>query len=171
MFKSPIEFSDIEPDILKELYIYWDRIRGTKSMPSRKDFRPEDVPHLLPHLAMVDVEHDTGRYHTRLVGTETVKAMGVDLTGKYVNDIPAMSILMERYSWIVEHKTPYIYANHLAWSEKSYLDYFSLALPFSEKGDKVDIIMWGMIYFYPSSERTRFPIKRQNPPASSERFS
>ncbi|WP_321389827.1 PAS domain-containing protein [Emcibacter sp.] len=160
MFKSPIELSDIEPDLLKELYLYWEKIRGERSMPSRKDFRPTDIPRILPHIAMVDVEHDTGRYLTRLVGTETVKAMGIDLTGRYVNDVPAMSIVLERYNWMVENKKPYIYVDHLSWSEKSYLDYFSVALPFSEDDKKVDIIMWGLVYYFPKSERTRFPIKK-----------
>ncbi|MFC7049419.1 PAS domain-containing protein [Emcibacter nanhaiensis] len=159
MFKSPIELSDIEPKALRDLFIYWNKIRGEKSMPSRKDFRPSDVPRLLPHIVMVDVEQDSGRYLTRLVGTETVKAMGIDLTGRYVNDVPQMSVVLERYQWIVENKTPYIYTGQLAWSEKSYLEYFALGLPLSDDDKRVDIIMWGLVYYFPSEQRTRFPIE------------
>ena len=160
MFKSPIELSDIEPEILQELFQYWEKIKGGKSMPARKDFRPADVPRLLPHIVMVDVEHDTGRFLTRLVGTETVKAMGVDLTGRYVNDIPSMSVVLDRYLWVIEKKIPYIFAGKMAWSEKSYLDYFALGLPLSEDDEKVDIIMWGLTYYFPTEERTRYPIEK-----------
>jgi hypothetical protein len=152
MFKSPIELSDIEPDILRDLFTYWTKIKGDKSMPSRQDFRPSDVPRLLPHIVMVDVEHDTGRFLTRLVGSETVKAMGVNNTGRYVNDIPSMAVVLERYKWIIENKIPYIYAGQLAWSEKSFLDYFALGLPLSENDDNVDIIMWGLVYHFPREE-------------------
>ncbi|WP_321389830.1 PAS domain-containing protein [Emcibacter sp.] len=153
MFISPVEISDIDPDHLQELFSYWQNIKGDKHMPSRKDFRPEEIPSLLPYLALFDVSDKPYRYYTRLVGTETVKAMGFDFTGKYLDEVPSLSAVRERFDRIAENGIPYLYKGQLVWSEKSYLDYYALALPFSKDGQAVDILMYGTYYHFPEGER------------------
>ncbi|WP_417321194.1 PAS domain-containing protein [Emcibacter sp.] len=147
-FTIPKGISDIEPDPLKKIFLHWQKIKGDKFMPCRKDFRPADITMLLPHVALIDVEHDPRRFRVRLVGTETVKAMGRDVTGWYLDEHPPLFPLIERYSWLVDHKSPYLYFGELIWSEKPFLNYYALGLPFSEDNDKVDIIMLGMYFVY-----------------------
>ena len=157
MFKSPIKPDDIQPVELKELLLLWQTIKGDKVMPNRKDFNPAGAPRLLPHISLVDVENDPRRYRFRLVGTATVKAMGRDVTGKYMDEIPGMLVMKERYDWLLEHKIPYLYKGQLVWSEKNFLDYFALGLPFSDDGHTVNLIMYGMYYIFPDDERTIAP--------------
>ncbi|WP_321389819.1 PAS domain-containing protein [Emcibacter sp.] len=157
MFKHPIKVSDIPPQELQELFLLWQNIRGDKSMPCRKDFRPAAVPSLLPNVSLVDVENDPRRYRFRLVGTATVKAMGRDVTGQYMDQIPGMMTMKERYDWLVENKTPYLYKGQLVWSEKSFLDYYAIGLPFSEDDSTVNLIMYGMYYLFPDHDRTIAP--------------
>jgi hypothetical protein len=157
MFKSPITPEDIPPEELKELLRLWQKIKGEKFMPSRKDFNPAVATRLLPHISLVDVENSPRRYRFRLVGSATVKAMGRDVTGKYMDEIPGMENMRERYDWLVENKVPYLYKGQLVWSAKNFLDYFALGLPFSEDGHDVSLIMYGMYYLFPDDERTIMP--------------
>ncbi|WP_181163250.1 PAS domain-containing protein [Emcibacter nanhaiensis] len=157
MYKSPVVAEDIKPDHLKELFIYWQKIRGNKPMPSRADFHPEELPAVLPHIVLFDVsDKKPYRYFTRLVGTETVRAMGFDFTGKYLDEIPSLSAVQERFDWISENGTPYYYQGKLVWSEKSYMDYCTLALPFSNDGKKVNILMYGTDYYLPDDHPERW---------------
>ncbi len=59
-------------------------------MPSRRDLNPADIVTMLPHICLVDVDDRTKRYRIRLVGTETVKALGADITGKYLDQYPGI---------------------------------------------------------------------------------
>ncbi|MFC7050139.1 PAS domain-containing protein [Emcibacter nanhaiensis] len=150
MFKSPVNLSDIESNVLKELFLYWCKIRGARSIPRRKDFRPIDVPHLLPYIAMVNVEQDTKKYQIRLVGTETAEVTGKSIIGQYLDDIPGMSKSVDRFDWVVKEKLPYLYHGRLSWSEKDFLEYDALGLPFSNDNFAVNIIMAGLVYSFPS---------------------
>lgn len=124
-------------------------------MPSRADINPRDIVEYLPFISMVDVERDPLRFRFRLVGTETVRAMGIDVTGKYSDMNPAIAVLNERYTWIVENKRPYLYNGELTWSENSFLNYYALAMPLSNDDTEVNIILYGMYFTFPDSgERT-----------------
>ncbi|WP_321389832.1 PAS domain-containing protein [Emcibacter sp.] len=137
---------------MKELFQHWLIIKEEKSMPARRDFQPSDVPHLLPHIVLLDVEYNPRRYRSRLVGTETVKAVGWDTTGHYLDDRSRMAESIRRHDWLVENKKPYLYSGALNWSEKSFLNYTAMGLPFAENGDQVDIIMYGMFYTFPETD-------------------
>lgn len=142
---------------LVSLYQYWLDMKGTRSMPSRADLNPADIVDLLPHVSLIDVERDPVRYKMRLIGTETVKAMGFDVTGKYLDDFPLIEgILKKNYDHLVDEKQPYFNFDKLKWSSKSYLDYYALGLPLSFNDTDVDILMFGMYYYFPKDRRTVF---------------
>ncbi|MFC7158172.1 PAS domain-containing protein [Pseudidiomarina halophila] len=160
MFKAPVQLSDLEYDVHKELFSYWDKNQGSKPMPSRTDFDPIDVPGLLTHISMVDIEPETGRYKYRLVGSETVTGVGEDYTGRYLDELPVMSGVIERYNWMLENKIPYLYRGQFIWSKKDYLDYCALNLPFSDDGVTVNIIMTGVVCFLSNHTERQYPRKR-----------
>ncbi len=117
---------------------------------------------ILPHVSLVDVEYAPGRYKFRLVGTESVKAMGHDVTGKYLDELPMLDrYLKDRYDWMVENKRPYIYSDKLKWSEKSFLNYSTISMPLSRNERDVDIILFGMFYHFPKDKQTEpYPVKQ-----------
>lgn len=119
-------------------------------LPSRSNLNPMDIVKLLPYLGLVDVQPDTGRYKYRLVGTETVQAMGFDPTGKYLDEFPDIEgLLKQNYDWLVREKRPYLQFDQLKWSEKSFMDYYALGLPLSDNGADVNILMFGVYYKSP----------------------
>jgi PAS domain len=143
---------DLPGSKLKAIYQYWLDVKGDAAMPTRADLNPSRMAKFLSHISLVDVEHDTLRYKFRLIGTESVRAIGFDPTGKYLDEIPLMAgHLGPRYDWLVENKRPYIVSDKLKWSDKSFLDFFSIGLPLSRDGERVDILMYGSLYTLPEN--------------------
>jgi len=155
LFSDEIVIDDLPCEHLREIYQYWLKIKGPRHMPARADIKPKEIVSLLPHLSMIDVEHDPVRFRFRLVGTETVRAMGMDVTGMYTDMNPATEKLNKRYKWMLKNKQPYLYKSKLSWTERDFLDYYALAMPLSDNGEDINIILYGMHYTFPGlGERT-----------------
>jgi hypothetical protein len=74
-----------EPLLLSALD-YWERKRGARPLPERRDIDPLELDRrLLPHLLLIEI--DGMRYRFRLVGTEIVRRLGFDPTGRQVEDV------------------------------------------------------------------------------------
>ncbi len=157
MLNQDFTMDDLPNDTLKSIYKYWLNMKGKRSMPSRADLNPADIVKLLPYISLVNVEHETHRYKMRLIGTETVRAMNIDVTGKYLDEFPMIEgLLKKNYDLLVREKRPYLNFQKLKWSSKSYMDYYALGLPLSYEGEDVDILMFGMYYQFPTDKRTKF---------------
>lgn len=149
---------DLPNNILRDIYQYWLVMKGNQTFPNRSDLHPTDIISLLPYISLIDVDYTTQRYKMRLVGTETVKALGKDITGKYLDEVPEIEKhLKERYEWIVKEKRPYFVSGKLRWSTKSFLNFSSVGLPLSNTGKNVDIIMYGSYFQIPGEARTEYP--------------
>ncbi len=154
---SDFLIEDLPNNILQKIYQYWLGMKGDRLMPSRADLNPTEIAGLLQYISLIDVDANTSRYKMRLIGTETVKAMGIDVTGKYLDEMPQVEALLKKnYDWLVQGKKPYINFDRLKWSSKSYLEYYALGLPLSENGEDVNMLMFGMYYQFPVEKRTRF---------------
>jgi hypothetical protein len=67
--------------ILGELLARWARKRGGWTLPARRDVDPTELPKLLPHMRLIDVDEGGARFRCRLRGTEPATAVGHDDTG------------------------------------------------------------------------------------------
>lgn len=77
----------IASERLRQLVQYWSLKRGGQRMPSRADIDPVDIPRLLPYLRLVDVLREPEiRFRYRLIGTAIVERMGIDITGRYIDE-------------------------------------------------------------------------------------
>ena len=67
---------------------YWRNKCRDQGLPARADIRPEEIRHLLPHLALLDVIPDKVdvRLHTRLIGTHVTRYFG-EITGRDIRDM------------------------------------------------------------------------------------
>ncbi|MEQ8395988.1 PAS domain-containing protein [Thalassobaculum sp.] len=81
-----IEASAQDP-ALRDLVRYWIRIHPGTRLPGRQDFDPLDIPKVLKHLVLVDVERDPFRFRIRLMGTAVVDAFGNDFTDSYLDEV------------------------------------------------------------------------------------
>jgi len=64
--------ADIAPPLLLWAYDLWDRKRCARKMPTRADLDPVEIPKLLPHMALVEVDKFDLRLRIQLVGTNIV---------------------------------------------------------------------------------------------------
>jgi hypothetical protein len=103
----------IADERLKEGYAYWRRKAPGAKPPRRADFDPIEIPHLLPHILLVDVlEH--GRFRYRLVATETRQQQKSDPTGRFLDEVlspPSGPRIIEVYAECVCDRRP-IYVEH-----------------------------------------------------------
>ena len=144
---NPDEFTT---DLHRDLYEYWLKIKGNKLIPSRRDFDPIDIPHILSMLVLMNVTYDPLRFQVRLWGTENIKLSGKDITGIWVDEYESKSSgkvlehlkkIVTRFEWLVEHKRPYYVYTTMGWLKKGHRKYSSLVLPFSDDQERVNIIL------------------------------
>ena len=155
-----IPFEDADAR-LKEVYAYWQKKRGARAMPARRDIDPLDIPTVLPHLMMIDVEPGP-RYRYRLFGTEVTEAFGMNPTGKCVDEVMVgdyKKFLLGLYDDLCREKKPVystsIYGTHnrtlgrdtKMWTQR-------LMLPLSADGAAVDKVLACQVFVHGSPLET-----------------
>ena len=140
---------------LLQLYDYWCAIRGDREMPARRDLDPIDIPALMANIALLDVEYDPLRFRYRLYGTTICAIGGRDQTGRYLDE-PETSriadIVCPANRTLVETRRPHAMDAHYPLNSGRLGHFHRLALPFSEDGARVTMIMVGFFREYRESE-------------------
>ena len=116
-------------------------------MPARADFDPLDVRFALGYLSLIEVHRDPLRFYFRLDGTKQVDLFGVDCTRRYLDEAmpgehAAMAVVS--YSEVVELREPRYHRRQIAFHERL-IDYEIVILPFSNDGERVDLLMTGIV--------------------------
>ena len=139
---------------LQQLETLWQRLRGDRRMPARRDFDPMAVPKLLPRIYLVDVFPDAPleqRYRVRLQGTEEVRSIGADWTGLFLHQAAergAADRLVAVAEQVATAREPWISTGRLYWiPEKPFYHFESLLLPLSDDDDIVNMILGLTIVF------------------------
>lgn len=135
----------IEHPDLRLLYDYWDGKRDGRRMPARSDLDPLDIPRLLKHILLVDVEHDPIRFFVRVYGTGIVDLRGIDLTGKYLYEGNGSQMSEQTRDWNIETAL----SGEPHYASGRYPDirpgqvgrYYRLGLPLSGDGERVDKLL------------------------------
>ena len=73
---------------IRQAIDWWERLRGDREMPTRRDIDPAGAPALLPHIILLDVQHDPPDFRYRLIGTEIDRHMSAPFTGRWMSEIP-----------------------------------------------------------------------------------
>ncbi len=139
---------DVDPCALRSdgqrtIFAWYTEVARANKLPARSDFDPIEFANALPHLVLVDVEHQPRRYRVRLVGTAVVEANGRDGTGDYYDQVKGIETAMERANRVVDGRKPLFEAGvPMTWSPKDFQRYSILSLPLSSDGERVDMIMY-----------------------------
>jgi len=143
----------VKHPLLGQLYDYWQKLRGTRRIPLRRDFEPMALPRLLPHLIVNDVEHGTRgkpRFRVRLEGDHVVRARGRSAKGKYLDE-PGVIVLgnnvISAYARMVETAEPWYSEGTFNTDQIRSGRLYRLALPFGGESDaRVDFIIVGFVH-------------------------
>ena len=127
------------------MYDYWHSKRGARSMPSRADIDPVDMPRrLLPFINLVDVVADERRYVYRLVGTGDVEIRGCDPTGKSVLEgffAPSATNALSCYDRVVSTRAPFLDPEPFLAPTGKHVTEETIFLPLSDDGVNVNIVL------------------------------
>jgi len=73
--------------LVKQLHDYWTSKRGTAGIPDRGLIDPAEMKPLLPNILIAEPSHPPFRVRYRLVGSRVATASGLDLTGRYLDEM------------------------------------------------------------------------------------
>jgi hypothetical protein len=136
------------PD-LRTLYDYWDGRRRGRRWPARADINPVDLKFALGNLTLIDVHYDPLDFTFRLSGTLFSQRMGMDFTGKSVNDIPDPAYraeVFETYRRAVETGSPSVTLSERVLDGQP-RKFEILRLPLSEDGETINMLLICPLYF------------------------
>ena len=69
--------------------VYWRALATVRGgVPTRRDFDPAAVPALLPNLLLIEARGESGRNRVRLAGSCVAAAMGSEITGYELQNLP-----------------------------------------------------------------------------------
>jgi len=135
----------LDDPLLREIYAYWRLKRGARRMPARRQIDPADLPRLLPHLVISELVEGGQRFRYRLAGTAVARAIGVDPTGRCIEDIASGSYrdyIVELHRSVCRECVPVFAASAFVGAGRGRY-YFArrLALPLSDDGEAVNQIL------------------------------
>ena len=111
--------SDICSPMVRDFYRYWLGLTAKRPMPDQTDVDPTQIPrHVLPFINLTDVRPD-GRFKSRLAGTKVVALSGLDITGRYIDEIPGTEDMLRQFQRLVRSRKPYHCIVPLTWSARA----------------------------------------------------
>jgi hypothetical protein len=134
---------------LRQLFRYWSDKKADRFAPARREIEPSELRDLLPHIYLVDVEDRPIRFRFRLIGTEIVQNFGLDMTGRYIEEIDfsdrAPSVLAH-YAAVVTTREPSCHIVHFTRGSGRHLAYERIIMPLSSDGENVDMLLGGICF-------------------------
>jgi hypothetical protein len=135
--------------VLRAVLDYWERRRGARAMPRRRDIDPAELRQVLPHIQITEVIDGGARFRYRLVGTAIVEAFGAEFTGKYVDEL----VSGERDSFVHACYRAVCAARRPAFVRSKYITTKDIDLtanrvlaPLSEDGEQVSQILGALTF-------------------------
>lgn len=145
---SPIEIPP-PPDLSTEarpLFDLWNAMRAGRAMPARRDLGPVELRPWLAQIMLLEVVDGGRDFRVRLLGTDAVQGVGIDMTGKLLSELPARPDIVAGF--LAEYRAVATSAR----PGRNLHDYISptsgrrvlferLALPLSDDGATVNMIL------------------------------
>lgn len=129
------------------LHRLWDSRREGRQFPERKDFPVEELRPWLGAIQLVDVvwnDGDPARYRFRLVGTEITEIDGMDVTGKFADEVftENLEYITFEYDEVLKTKAPVQACRRLRLSSRNiWVNTDKLVLPLSSDGETIDMLI------------------------------
>lgn len=117
--------------MLKAFLARWDKAART-GPPLRRDFDPLAMRDWLGHLYLADVIGAGQRFRYRLVGTQIVRMLGRDVTGRHFDEIYGVQDYEEfvaSFRWIVANRRPMRSHGRVRFAGKEFYDFEAIEVP------------------------------------------
>ena len=73
--------------LIRQFYEYWLAIAPPGALPGRQHVVPEEMAPWLSRLWMLDVYRNPLRFRCRVAGSEMVRSLGVEVTGRWLDEV------------------------------------------------------------------------------------
>lgn len=135
------------PPLLRQVYQYWDSKRVGQRYPARADLDPVDLPLLLPHLILIDVRRDPFDLVVRLAGTQVVRSIGSEITGRRLGELPMSdsAALFEAYAQVVSDGRPRRISGTCFIPPDRWPQVDHVVMPLARDGEQPDMLFGGMM--------------------------
>ena len=136
---------------VRALFFYWDQKRRGRSIPSRADIDPIEIPGLLPNILLIEVERHPYRFRYRLAGTAMTRLregrQTRELTGRYIDEVDFVSPELRNQEAflieIVESGRPRQAAVRYFYDDGKAGTFWNICLPLSSDAATVNMILVG----------------------------
>jgi len=147
----------------RDLFDYWLRSAGVRSMPARADLDPLKVPRLLPHLGLIDLRQGLDQGLFRLAGTRLRDVYGKEITGRRLSEV--FSGVCAAYwhgvhSRVSSEAMPAHGVIRGPAEGREHVLLYWLRLPLSDDGDRVDRILCHDVAGQPAQTSADFTLYR-----------
>jgi hypothetical protein len=130
----------------RALYLYWREKTAARPMPARADLDPLEMPKAaLRDMGLIDVVDDGLDFRYRLVGTNNVSRMGLDITGRLASQVyqgEYRAFLMAIYREVVDTRSCILSIGQFSIAGPTSLSTTRLLMPLSATGRAVDMIVY-----------------------------
>ena len=132
---------------LWDLREYWLSKRGRAFAPPVWAVVSAELGPWLPYLALIDVVGEAPRFRISQFGAGLVHAYGEDITGRWMHECDldfVLFVLIAQMARVAREKRPNtLRARFTKHNDGRFLDYERIALPLSNDGDRVNMILCG----------------------------
>ena len=135
---------------LTRLLADWEARRRGRAFPARADFTPHDLKYLIGNLSLLDVVYAPLRFRYRIHATRLAQRVGVELTGKWVDEIPNPTHAAGargHFTEVIERRMPIVYRRaHEFVTDNLPHNCEVLALPLASDGDTINMLMSAFVW-------------------------
>jgi hypothetical protein len=151
---------DLRDPMVLEVLNYWYARRGIRKMPAPRDIDPIDFARHMPHLMMLQVDHDPFKLTYRLIGEEVAHSHGANFRGRSVLDIDEQiphlgTMLHELYKAVATLCRPIGVGGTMEFGGRGHMTFEAAYMPLSVEGERTDRI-FTVTSYKPLSAAERF---------------
>jgi hypothetical protein len=136
-----LPFAEVTSVMIRQLADYWNELRGARPCPLKRDFDPSRVIMLLPYLIVAEYHFNPLRIRYRLVGTEQVRQVGEDYTGKWLHEMlwdpRYIEVWLAAVREMIETRQPVFGRDSLLWTDGKIKEYEWAIFPMTTDGVSV----------------------------------
>jgi hypothetical protein len=155
-------------EIVRNGFAYWQRIRGTRLMPSRADLDPLHIPLLLPYVMLIDVLNGPLDFSFRLLGSRHERIVAGNYRGRRFSELPHLatgSAVWDHFHQVVTERQPLCgNVSYGVMNDDTSGRVEHCLMPLSNDGETVHIV-------FVVSAVSHLPLERQRPSLSLTRYS
>jgi len=132
--------------LVRQFYDYWLSVAPPGVLPGRQHVAPEKMAPWLSRLWLLDVHRNPLRYRCRLAGSDMVRSIGQEVTGRWLDEVHPLSASdprsRGRFRFVTELGRPAWRRGTPRWARQPEFKIIeSLLVPLAADGRSVDKIM------------------------------